>query len=350
MDPEQKASPPDQSSELTTVAPQPPSPPAWEDYWAHQVAEKAKNKVLAYFGVLGVLMSLLITLYGVNGIKTLLEDKFTKVVAEKEKVATSQIERQLKEFEEKKLKAFELKLNALEKEARYRKEEFVAKLVLPLDFQDTSPPAEIQLIDLSTDIGPIRDQGRDGTSVGFPVSYALHAAIKKKDGIAVELSARSIYVQAKKYDKWPGEDYEGSSLEGALIAVKTLGAYLETDWPYSSKISPNPHSKPAYKISDYTELIGIEQLRAALVDGKIIMVQVNTTNDFFSPDSTGRIVIKTPLQTAGGHAITIVGYNSETAEFKFANSWGTRWGKGGFGYIRDVDLQKILVIGYTLKL
>jgi len=55
-----------------------PPPPDWQDYWALEVAEKAKTKVLSHFGLLAALVFLLLTLYGVSGIKTLLEDKFTE--------------------------------------------------------------------------------------------------------------------------------------------------------------------------------------------------------------------------------------------------------------------------------
>jgi hypothetical protein len=35
----------------TPEVPTRPKAPEWDDYWAHQVAEKAKKIVLAYFGL-----------------------------------------------------------------------------------------------------------------------------------------------------------------------------------------------------------------------------------------------------------------------------------------------------------
>ena len=341
---------PSDSTDPIPSAPKHPPPPSWEDYWAHQVAEKAKGKVLGYFGVLAALVSLLITLYGVNGIKTLLEDKFSKIVADREKEATARIERQIKDFEEGKLKSFVQKLEALEAEAKQKTESFVAKLVLPPQYREPTQQIEIQSIDMSADSGAIRDQGAEGTTVGFTVAYALQAAVKKRDGSAVTLSARSLYVQAKRHDEWPGEDYEGTSLEGALKAVKTVGAYLDVDWPYSSKAIPRPNAKPTYKISDYIALKGLQDIKAELLENKVVMVSINITNDFDRPDAKGRIVVRAPIKPIGGHSLSIVGYNSGTAEFKFANMWGTGWGERGFGYIRDVDLQKILVSAYIHKL
>lgn len=35
----------------------------------------------------------------------------------------------------------------------------------------------------------------------------------------------------------------------------------------------------------------------------------------------------------GAHALTLVGYDDKTEQFKFANSWGPHWGDKGFGYL-----------------
>ena len=48
-----------------------------------------------------------------------------------------------------------------------------------------------------------------------------------------------------------------------------------------------------------------------------------------------------------GHAVTLVGYKSATgrledAYFIFKNSWGPRWGQGGYGTVTYGYLQKYL--------
>lgn len=35
----------------------------------------------------------------------------------------------------------------------------------------------------------------------------------------------------------------------------------------------------------------------------------------------------------GCHAVDIIGYSREAGYFKFANSWGKKWGDSGFGYL-----------------
>jgi C1A family cysteine protease len=326
-----------------------PPAPNWEDYWAHEVAEKAKAKVLAHFGILAVLVSLLITLYGVNGIKTLLEDKFVSLVEKKEKEASLRIEQRLRTFEKQKLEPFERALAELETDARARHKAFTEQVLAPQYRANASVAVAGQRVDLSADIGPIRDQGNEGLTVGFSIAYAMQAAIKQRDGKAAMLSARGIFNEARKYDEWPGEDYYGSSVEGGLKAMRATGAYLEADWPYAAA-QPSKDARPAYKISHYHKLARVADIKARLIARQPVIAQLMITRDFDKPDARGHIVVKEPLKELGGHSVTIVGYDQNTAEFTLANMWGTGWGNKGFATIRDADLAKILTGAYVLEL
>jgi hypothetical protein len=222
--------------------------------------------------------------------------------------------------------------------------------VLPPQYRSETVPEVQEIIDLSAEIGEIRSTGPEGTTVGFAIAYALQAAVKEKVKQRITLSPRGIYVMAKQYDDWPGEDYEGTSVIGGLKAVQEVGAYSEDDWPYTSKSKPKTARKVAYKISAYSELKGIDQILSALRTNKVIVATIQVTNDFNKTDGEGRVTVKLPLKTLGAKVITIVGYNKESAEFKFANDWGKDWGKDGFGLIKDTDLVRIMQSAYTIDL
>lgn len=222
--------------------------------------------------------------------------------------------------------------------------------ILPPQYSAATNEEGFEKIDLCQDIGIIRDQGPEGTVVGFSVAYAMQAAIKAKTGEEVALSPRSIYNAAKKVDQTPYD--AGTTVTAALKAMKQVGAYLESDWPYSSKTKSKPATKPAYKISSYQELKGIEGILNAMRQNKVVIVGITATEDFMSPDAAknGRIVTRLPLKVIGGHSICLVGYDGKGAEFKFANSWGKNWGANGLGTIRDSDLSRVLGDAYTLEL
>jgi len=49
---------------------------------------------------------------------------------------------------------------------------------------------------------------------------------------------------------------------------------------------------------------------------------------------TGIVPLPRPgEQPIGGHALLMVGCNINTRLFKFRNSWSTRWGDNGYGYL-----------------
>lgn len=217
------------------------------------------------------------------------------------------------------------------------------------EVKDSSEQRPVENIDLAPLIGDIRDSGVEGATVGFSLAYAMQAEIQRKLDTKTVLSAQGIYELAKKYDEWPGESYEGTSLEGGLKAVKEVGAFLESDWPYAKKSKPAA-AKPAYKISGYHQLHGVEQLIGALREGHVIATTITATQDLGSPGADGTVTIKLPMESTGLTTVALVGYDSRTASFKFANHWGTSWANAGFGIIRDTDLTRILVSAYSLDL
>ena len=43
------------------------------------------------------------------------------------------------------------------------------------------------------------------------------------------------------------------------------------------------------------------------------------------------------VNSYGGHAMTVVGYNDDEEHFIIRNSWGERWGDKGYGYYKYKD-------------
>ena len=60
---------------------------------------------------------------------------------------------------------------------------------------------------------PILDQGQEGACTGYGLATVVHYLLRRRrvmpdhDGV----SPRMLYEMARRYDEWPGQDYEGSS-------------------------------------------------------------------------------------------------------------------------------------------
>ena len=222
--------------------------------------------------------------------------------------------------------------------------------VLPPEFRTQAPQPSEDVIDLSTTIGRIGDTGPEGTTVGFALAYAIQAAAKARGQSDLDVSARGIYTLAKRFDEFPGEDYEGTSLLGGLQAAKSVGVYSAKEWPYAEKAIPSDAVKPILKVKAFAQASAITQILDALRAGKVVAAAILVTSDFDNPSKDGRVILKLPLRELGLKSIAIVGYNPRTAEFKFANDWGAGWGAQGFGLIKDTDLAKIIKDGYSVAL
>lgn len=183
-------------------------------------------------------------------------------------------------------------------------------------------------------ISPIRDQGREGACTGFALSGAItlmnrlrHQRVDPAFEVPTS-SPRMLYEMAKIHDEWPGEDYEGSSIRGALKGFYHNGACSDDVAPYKDgdkkwflKVD---HAKDARNIglgAYYRLRPEIIDYHAALNEVGVIYVSANIHRGWQKPPKGD---IKPSHLTEGGHAFIIVGYDE--IGFLIQNSWGQEWG------------------------
>jgi len=90
---------------------------------------------------------------------------------------------------------------------------------------------EPPLIQLKECIDPpkdlhILDQKSEGACTGFSIAACINQ-LYKYAGQNIRVSPRMLYEMAKRNDEWPGEDYDGSSLRGAIKGWKNMGVCNE---------------------------------------------------------------------------------------------------------------------------
>jgi C1A family cysteine protease len=222
----------------------------------------------------------------------------------------------------------------------------IGKIVLPPQYRDATIEVTNISIDLSRHIARIKDQGPLGSTVGYSIGYTIEISLKLKQITAPDISSRGIYETAKDYDEWPGTDYEGTSVLGALKATRELGFFSESDWPSNQAKRP-PTIKPIMKIKGYSKLAATTDVLTRLKAGQPVAASIQIPSEFDNPKN-GVVKLSATSKPIGGHSICIVGYNEETKLFKFANSWSEKWGDKGYGYISENDLKAIWTDGYTL--
>jgi len=222
------------------------------------------------------------------------------------------------------------------------------------DFQISKMTVETPMelpnkVDWTGKMSPVKDQGQLGSCVGFAVAamkewqeqveHEKEVAEGKKDHRErdnYDLSEAWIYWNSKKIDPWPNS--EGTSIRCAMQVLHKIGVPCEKAYPYSDKYkgSPESWSKLIAKwglIDSYYRCNGIDDLRKALQNGPVV-IGIACFREIFFVDESGNISYpNNPNEILGGHAICAVGYDDQTRKIMFKNSWGTGWGKKGYGYI-----------------
>ena len=209
--------------------------------------------------------------------------------------------------------------------------------------------------------GLILDQGNQGACTGFGLAcvanyllWVRHVEAKVKVPF-LPVSPRMLYELAKRYDEWPGTDYDGSSCRGALKGWHKHGVCSAPEWPYpvdkkgrASFVRP----RPAWALDAARRPLGVYYRiqRDSVVDVQSAIVNIGAVYVSANAHDGWDVLLRTkarksPLQHAdlpviaaisdrkslGGHAFALVGYNERG--FIVQNSWGTRWGASGFAVL-----------------
>ncbi|WKZ18798.1 MAG: C1 family peptidase [Candidatus Jettenia sp. CY-1] len=219
-----------------------------------------------------------------------------------------------------------------------------------LDFRDKMYVATLMEVPIHIDLSdyklwqvPILDQGNEGACTGFGLATVANYLLRKRKVMPDDMSVspRMFYEMAKRYDEWPGEDYEGSSARGAMKGWHKHGVCAETIWPYDTRQSDqhlndervnDASRRPlgAYYRVNHKDLVA---MHTALAEVGILYATAVVHEGWNMIDADG--IIPPDDTILGGHAFAIVAYDGRG--FWIQNSWGVNWGREGFALITYDD-------------
>lgn len=172
------------------------------------------------------------------------------------------------------------------------------------------------------------DQGREGACTGFSATMEAAAwpapvfgdpRTKRPDPGPINAVARDVYRRARQLDDWPGENYEGSSVLGAVKAGVERGWWGEYRWA----LGPGPDAAAADVI-------------AAIGYSGPVMMGSYWWSGMMRPDEQGRL--RRTGRREGGHAYLLTRYSRKLDAVWTPNSWGGE----GQGWISRSDLAALL--------
>jgi C1A family cysteine protease len=206
-------------------------------------------------------------------------------------------------------------------------------------------------VDYTQKMSPIRNQGDEGICVGFAVASGMKDYQEFLDyQKLVLLSPRFVYIEAKKIDGMPG--LEGTTIRASMRVLEKLGVCQEKFWPYS----PHQKDKPKvgakanaqkFRIITYARILNLNELRLSLATKGPVVLGIEVFKGMLKT-KTGLVPLPKKNETGlGGHAICAVGYYDEKKLVKFKNSWSTKWGKKGFGYLPYEYIRRYMMDAWS---
>lgn len=161
------------------------------------------------------------------------------------------------------------------------------------------------------------DQGVEGACTGFGHEHVR--ALSPYPQQTSDAIAKGVYYEARRQDEWAGEDYEGSSVNGAMRAGRLLGMIQNWFWCYS-----------------------LPELDHALSYHGAVEAGTWWWSGMWNTDSEGFLSVTG--ERVGGHAYAVAGYAVRDGRkaYRIENSWGRGWGQDGGAWISEFDMAVLL--------
>lgn len=223
-----------------------------------------------------------------------------------------------------------------------------------------APPKSV---DLTPWCSPIENQLNLGSCTAHAAVGIVEYFQRRSFGKHLDGSRLFVYKATRNLMGVTGDT--GAWLRNAMGALVTCGVPTERYWPYDVAdfdVEPSPF---VYAVADNFETVkyfchdplNANVSKAAIIDSvkKYVAAGIPSMFGFWGygsfdyGDEPGHIPLPTDQELQGdpawGHAIVVVGYDdnkrikntfsnkSTKGAFLIRNSWGTTWGKDGYGWI-----------------
>jgi hypothetical protein len=193
-------------------------------------------------------------------------------------------------------------------------------------------------VDLSPDFPPPGDQGKTQTCVGWATGYALRSYLERQRR-QVDLSdPGNRFSPYFVYTQIAPNCNSGARISDALAVQGQVGALPIRDYGTANcNQPPGPGDKARatdYRIGGFRRVQPDkpDDIKGELARGRPVVFGMMVGQAFMSLRGT-EIYDLPPKDAKGGHAMILVGYDDAKQAFKVMNSWGSKWGDRGYGWI-----------------
>lgn len=211
-----------------------------------------------------------------------------------------------------------------------------------VDLNIRAPPAATlqtlpATVDLRSKMPPVYDQGQLGSCTANAVValFEYDASAFKGSRLFLYYNARAA-IGATSYDS-------GAYISDCVNSLKTQGLCTEALWPYTIsqfRVKP-PATTYANALLQRAATVhninnDFTSMKSSLNAGWPFAVGIAVYSSFETAAvaATGNVPMPRPGETfLGGHAIVCCGYDDKKQCWIMRNSWGPKWGAGGYFFL-----------------
>ena len=218
-----------------------------------------------------------------------------------------------------------------------------------------APPATL----VPSRVRPVANQGRSSACTGYALASVIEYLLDRSGRPVEAISGHMLYDMARRYDEWAGNDRQdqGSSLRGALRGWFHHGASTQALWEAptmpGASLDEDDWWLDAVKrpLGAYfrVQTDMIPDIHSALAETGVLYASALTHAGWDALHHADATDVPTSLEAYpviecreglpdAGHAFAIIGYTDRG--FVVHNSWGDRWGAGGFAILSYADWRQ----------
>lgn len=218
--------------------------------------------------------------------------------------------------------------------------------------------------------GPVRNQGPVGACTAFSLATAIDHEMATASGAPGNVSVMQVWAR-----------YHYPSMGPAADSNKGKPLNAEGAWPYDKKKACEWYSGPycdcgsmldvscqqpvdkdklaevdgtqSVKVTNITRLPDgdISEIKGALAKGQDVWFAMWVDDNFQNVKGSPAVIPDGDFRAGGsGHAMVIAGYKvqSNGTYYLLHNSWGTKWGDGGYAWIHEKTLATNIRYAYLV--